>query len=113
MVQTTGMGNRKMRKSVTRVSQHLTPLPTTPPRLTHVQPGIRPPHALRLAVLLLHCKVPVRLQRDARRKRHERHVEVRDDHDAEQDLARHARPLEREEVDVEQEDGDLGEGERE
>jgi hypothetical protein len=38
---------------------------------------------------------------------------VRDDHDAEQDLARHARPLEREEVDVEQEDGDLGEGERE
>ncbi len=80
---------------------------------THVHPRIRPPHALRVAVLALDGKVPVRVQRDARRKGHERHVEVRHHHDAEQHLARPPRPLEREEVDVQEQDGDLGEGQRE
>ena len=77
-----------------------------------MQPRVGPPHALRVAVLPLQGKVPVRVQRDAGGKRHERHVEVGDDDDAEQDLTSPASPFEGEEVDVQQEDGDLGEGER-
>ena len=66
-----------------------------------------------MAVLVGHGKVPVRVQRDAGGERHKHHVEVGEHHDAEQDLPAQARPLEGEEVDVEEEDGDLGEAERE
>ena len=80
-------------------------------RPTHVQPRVGPPHALRVAVLPLQGKVPVRLKRDTGGKRHERHVEVRDDDGAKKDLASPACPFEGEEVDIEEEDGDLGKGE--
>jgi hypothetical protein len=66
-----------------------------------------------MAVLLGDGKIPVRVQRDAGGERHERHVQVRDHHDAKQYLSAQARPFEGEEVDVEEEDGNLGEAEGE
>jgi hypothetical protein len=66
-----------------------------------------------MAVPLRHANIPVGPERDAGREGHRGHVDVCDDHDAEQDLAGQARPFEGEEVDVEQQDGYLGEAERE
>lgn len=65
-----------------------------------------------MAVLLGHGKVPVRVQRDARGKRRQRHVDVRYGHDPKQDLAGYACPAEGEEVDVEEDNGQFGEAER-
>ncbi len=53
-----------------------------------------------MTVLPLQGKVPVRFQRDAGGERHERHVEVRDDDDAKQDLASPACAFKGEEVDI-------------
>lgn len=63
-----------------------------------------------MAVFFGYGKVPVRLQGYAGGKRHDRHVDVRYNHNPEQDLPRLARPLEGKEVDIEKEYGHLGEG---
>ena len=79
-----------------------------------MQARVGPPDALRVAVLLgfLEPPVPVRLERDAGGKGGGGHVEVADGDDGQQDLAALARPLEGEEVDVEQQDRRFGKVER-
>ena len=66
-----------------------------------------------MTILPLHCEIPVGLQRDARGKCDEQHVDVCDDYDGKQDLAGETGPLEGEDVDVKQQDGHLGEAQRE
>ena len=77
-----------------------------------MQPCIAPPDRLRMAVLLLDGEIPVRVERDAGGEGRQGHVQVREDDEAQQRLAGQAGPLEGEEVDVEEEDGDFGECER-
>lgn len=76
-----------------------------------MQPRIAPPNRLGVTVFLLDGEIPIRVERNARGKSHQGHVQVRDDHEAEQRLAGQAGPLEGEEVDVKEEDGDFGEAE--
>lgn len=84
IVHTTGIGSKKMRKSVTAKPVSFPPFTNRLCLiLTHMQPRIRPPHTLRMAILFGHGKIPVRLQRDTGGERDEHHVNIRGNHDPE------------------------------